>query len=233
MRLFIAFFLSFIYIHSNANPKDPKWLIRQINAKFDAVQNYTANVDMQFAIPGVRMSKMNGKVFFKQPDKFRIKAKGIFFLPKQNPIQQISSMLLDTSSYTAVNTGFEMIQNKECAIINIIPLEPNSELILGKFWIQTINPLIVKSQITTKNNGTVETENKYSNLAKYALPDEIILKVEVKKLKMSKMMALDLNKKSKTTADADKLETGSITLQFSNYILNKGISEVEWKQVTP
>ena len=133
------------------------------------------------------MLRLNGKVFFKSPNKFRIRTKGIFFLPKQNPLQNISTLLLDTASYTSVISGYEILNGKNCAIVNIIPLTANTELILGKFWIDTKNILILKSQITTKNNGTLETNSTYSSLSKFTLPDKLMIKVEIKKIKIPKM----------------------------------------------
>ncbi|MBL7764692.1 MAG: hypothetical protein JNJ58_01260 [Chitinophagaceae bacterium] len=204
---------------------DPGTLIRNLNKKFKLINDYTAQVYMQFDIPGVKMKSMNGKVFYKQPDKFRIKAKGIFFLPKQNPMQQVSSMLLDTMSYTSVISGYETIQGKNCAIVNIIPLKNTSELILGKFWIDLQNPLVYRSQITTRNSGTLDTESFYSDRSAYALPEKVIIHVEVNKIKVPKMMAADLNKKSKPKSDPNIKEKGTIILSFSNYKINTKLDD--------
>ncbi len=206
---------------------DPNALIRELNKRFSQVNDYTAHVRMTFDIPGVKMNTMNGKVFFKRPDRFRIRTKGIFFLPKQNPLQNMSAMLLDTSSYTSVMSGYEVVKGKKCAIVNIIPLKNVNDLILGKFWIDIKNPLVLKTQITTKNNGTIETENVYVANSTFTLPDQIIIKLETKKIKISKMLAADLNKKSKDTSKDNKLETGTIVLSFSDYKINTKFADSE------
>lgn len=205
---------------------DPKVLIRELNKKFAVVQDYTAKVQMDFAIPGVKMNHMSGQVYFRKPDRFRMKAKGIFFLPKQNPLQQIGSMLLDTSAYTSIISGYETIAGHHCAIVNIIPTKNNAELILGKCWIDVANPLIWKTQITTRNNGTIETQNQYGNDAKYTLPERMEIRLELKKIKVSRMIAGDINKKSKPkTAGEEPLQTGKISLQFSDYRINSHFPE--------
>jgi hypothetical protein len=38
------------------------------------------NITVYINIPGVKMKNLKGKVVFKKPNKFKIKAKGIFFL---------------------------------------------------------------------------------------------------------------------------------------------------------
>ena len=199
---------------------DPQALIRAVNKKFMLVADYKANVAMQFQLPGVKMDQLSGQVFYKRPDKFRIKAKGLFFMPKQNPMQQVGKLLQDTASYTAVITGYETVQGRRCAMVNIIPLRQDMDLILGKFWIDVQTPLIYKSQITSKNNGTIESESQFGDMAAYALPSSMTIRLEMNKIKMPKMMAADLNKKSSSKPAATGKEKGSITMRFSQYVLN-------------
>lgn len=228
MKKLISVFLVLLSFSAFAGD-DPKLLIRELNRKFNQVNDYKADVFMKFAIPGVKMNNMKGKVVFKRPNKFRIKAKGIFFLPKQNPMQNVSSMLMDTTSYTTIISGYEILEGKNCAIVNIIPLKAQDELILGKFWIDTKNPLVYKSQITTKNNGTIETQSYYSKNMNFALPDRIVVKVEINKVKVPKMMSVDLNKKSKPKTDAlQSKETGTIELLFTDYVINQKIDDKEF-----
>jgi hypothetical protein len=219
--LFVFLFLS---INTFAQ-EDAKSLIRSLNKKFSLLNDYQANIAMHFQIPGVKMNDMKGKVFFKQPNKFKIKAKGIFFMPKQNPMQNINAMLSDTASYTTVISGYEDVQGRKCAIINIIPLKSENELILGKFWVDILDPLIHKSQITTKNNGTLESYNQYGKYSAYLLPDKITVKVEVNKIKVPKMMAVDLNKKANAKSDSNQKETGVIEMTFSDFKLNSRFSD--------
>jgi hypothetical protein len=205
--------------------QDAKVLIRQLNQRMQVIQDYTASVQMHFDIPGVKMRDMQGKVFFKQPGKFKIKAKGIFFLPKQNPMQDVNALLKDTASYTTVISGYETIDGHDCAVVNVIPLKTDNELILGKFWIDVKDPLIYKSQMTTKNNGTLETSSIFGAYKKYGLPDALLIKVEVNKIKVPKMMSVDLNKKSAPKSDKNLKEPGYIQIKFIGYKINSRFSD--------
>lgn len=224
MKKLCLLLLCFVSMQSKADD-DAKKLIRELNKKLVQLNAYSADIFMKFDIPGVKMNSMNGKVFFKKPNKFRIRTKGIFFLPKQNPMENASNLFLDTSAYTTVISGYEMIGNRNCAVINMIPLKSESELILGKFWIDVANPLILKSQITTKNNGTIETQNFFGDMAQYALPSKIIILVEMSKMKVPKMMAMDLKKKSTDKAKVNVKEKGTIELNFSAYKINTKIPD--------
>ena len=232
MKYTFLLLLGFFCLHVNA-ADDPSKLIRILNQKFSRVNDYKAAVTMNFDIPGVKMNTMKGKVFFKKPDKFKIRTRGIFFLPKQNPLQTMSAMLRDTVSYTTVISGYEQIRGRNCAIVNLIPLKGMNELILGKFWIDVLDPVVLKTQITTRNTGTIETEMRYGKHERECLPDQMIIRVETRKIKMSKMLSADLNKKSKpSSGQPEKMETGIITLNFSDYQVNTGFADSELQRDT-
>lgn len=204
---------------------DAQTIIARVNKKFAVVNDYSADVYMAFDIPGVKIKNLNGKAFYKKPNKFRIRAKGIFFLPKQNMAQQMNGMLADTKSYTAVLSGHEKTGTVNCAVINIIPLTTEGELIIGKFWIDPVANQVMRTQITTKNSGTIETFNTFGANATQGLPAKIEIRVETGKFKVPKMFAADINKSSSSKNTAPPRKYGTIQLNFSNFKLNTKIED--------
>jgi hypothetical protein len=209
---------------------NPKKLITAVNAKFSKVKDYKAETHLHFEIPNVRMKDIDAKIAYKQPNKFKMKAKGVFFLPKQNPLQAVMTALGDTSAYQAVLSGTEVVAGQQCVIVSIIPLKDMNDLVLGKFWISEKQILVYKSELTTKNNGTVITENTFGNQAAYALPSAIKITMDVNKFKIPKMLALDINKKRKVEnpADANKKEVANIFLTMKNYQINGVVTEADF-----
>jgi outer membrane lipoprotein-sorting protein len=172
------------------------------------------------------MQPIDGKVFFKKPAKFKIRTKGIVFLPKQNPYYSLSA-LADTNSYTAVNTGEEKIGKVTAVIIQVLPNGGDNDLILGKFWIDKINNIVLRSQLTTKSAGTLLIDNSYgtgSSVA-YALPDRMTISVDMAKFKVPKMISADINNKSTHTANEPQKGTGVITLTYSGYAINQKVPD--------
>ncbi len=204
---------------------DAQAIIARVNKKFAVVNDYSADVYMAFDIPGVKIKNLNGKAFYKKPNKFRIRAKGIFFLPKQNMAQQMNGMLADTKSYTAVLSGYEKTGAANCAVINIIPLTTEGELIIGKFWIDPVANQVMRTQITTKNSGTIETFNTFGANAAQGLPSKIEIRVETGKFKVPKMFAADINKSSSSKSTSPTRKYGTIQLNFSNFKLNTKIED--------
>lgn len=223
MKIMLAALFVFLNCTSAVNAQTPKEIISRVNKNFSKVQDYAADLYMNFAIPGINIEPIQGKVYFKNPDKFRIKTKGIVFLPKQNPYYALA-LLKDTNAYTAIITGSEKIGNLNCSVINIIP-NAESDLILGKFWVDANKGLISKSQLTTKNNGTITIENTYGALSNYALPDKILFSIDVAKFKVPKAVAVDLNSKTTEKSEGSQKGIGTISLQFSKYLLNQKLKD--------
>lgn len=211
-----------------AQAQQPKEIIARVNQQFSKVLDYTADIQINFRIPGVNMEPAKGKVFYKAPDKFRVKTSGILFLPRQNPYQSLS-LLRDTNAYMAVSGGSEKVGAIMCQVINVIPSK-DGDLILGKFWIHHEKGLVLKSQLTTRSNGTILVENNYGSQERFALPDQMVFTIDMTKFKVPKTVAVDLNSKSKVTKSGSDKESGSIELLFSRYALNQKIKDEVFKK---
>lgn len=223
MKRFTLILFALSLVASISYGQEAKDLITAVNKKFAQVNDYKADVLMKFALPGIKINTLKGKVYYKKPNKLRIRAKGIFFIPRNNPMKDIPKLLANTKAYTSVITGYQTIQGTKCAVVNVIPLDPNLELIIGKFWVSVKDPLIYMSEITTKENGTIRTQNFYGKFAKQALPDKILIQIEMKKFKVPKMLAMDVKKKSRKKSEPVK-NTGEIYMLIDNYKVNTKLS---------
>lgn len=215
----LGLILGFACAFYQATAQSPKEIITRVNQQFAKVKDYAADINLNFQIPGINMQPIAGKVFYKTPDKFRVKTKGIAFLPKQNPYYALA-LLKDTAAYTALLSGTEKVGNATCFVINIIP-NKEQDLILGKFWIDYKKGVVMKSQLTTKSNGTITVESQYGKLESYALPDKMVFTIDMTKFKVPKAVAVDLNSKRKKTTNESNKSTGTIELVFANYAINK------------
>ncbi len=224
-KILLSFFiiLSACFISFSQTPNQ---IINTVNERFNKVQNYKANVLITCLIPSINVNPIKANVIYKKPDQFKIKSTGILILPKQTSNFLFTS-IADTTAFTAVKTGEEIIGGIKTSIINVIPNQDTSDLILGKFWIDAARGLVLKSQLTTKSQGTILIENTFGSMIQYALPDKMLFTIETQKFKLPKALTLDINRSATTnTADDGK---GRITLLLSNYVVNKGVSDDEFK----
>jgi hypothetical protein len=102
-----------------------------------------------------------------------------------------------------------------------LPSNDAGEIVLAKIWVDTEEALILKSQITTRSNGTVVADYQYGKQKEYGLPDELTFSVDVKKFKIPKGVVADINRSKTVEEPKNSGKTGKINIQFSNYMINK------------
>jgi hypothetical protein len=226
---FAFLLLLFLPMFRATSGQTPDQIIATVNNRLNRINDYRADVVVVCDIPSIRIKPIQARVIYRKPDKFKVKAEGILVLPKQNA-NFVFAALSDKDTYTAVGTGTEMINGTKTDIVNVIPSADTSDLILGKFWIDALRGLVMKSQLTTRSQGTILIEFTYGSQAGYGLPDQMVFTIDAAEFKLPKSLALDLGtssagKKSYTTSGK-----GKITLTFTGYDVNKGVTNRELEE---
>ena len=221
----------FIIVSISGFSHDADAILSRVVSKINTVKDYSVDANIKADIPLIKILPVKASIYFKQKDKFKVVSKGIAILPKQG-FTDVNSFLMKKSSYMAVDGGVKTIDNVKTNLITVIPTGENSEFVLAKLWIDSKNDLILKSQITTRSSGTVTVDYSYGAEAEYGLPNQLIFDVDVKKFKLPKSVAADLNKteKDKQKSKKNKDQKGTITIKLSNYKINKGISDEFFKE---
>lgn len=208
-----------------AAQKNPNQMLRGVYQKMMKVTDYSVEATIRAEIPLIKILPVNAFIYFKQPDKLKVKSKSIAILPRQS-FNDVSKIISDTVSNTAVFTGKEKIGNSLTQIISVIPTVDTGELVLGKFWIDYARNLVLKAQLTTRSSGTLLIEFSYSNLIDYGLPEKMILTVDIKKFKIPKAMASEVDNQQKSTNKENKdAKKGIITIDLKNYKINQGLKD--------
>ena len=223
--------LLFISIYSIGFSQDADAILNRVVTKINSVKDYSVDANIKADIPLIKILPVKASIYFKQKDKFKVVSKGIAILPKQG-FTDVNSFLMKKNSYMAVDGGVKTIDDVKTNLITVIPTNENSEFVLAKLWIDPKNDLILKSQITTRSSGTVTVDYSYGPEAEYGLPNQLVFDIDVKKFKLPKSVAADLNKteKEKDKAKKNKDQKGTITIKLSNYKINKGISDDFFKE---
>ena len=222
--------MSLLFLGFGTFGQDAEKVIDKVNAKIASVKDYTVNAHIDADIPMIKIMPSNAKIYFKQKDKFKIESKGITILPKQG-FTELNNFLSDKSKYTAVFGDSLKIRDVETRLINIIPNSSSGEIVLAKIWVDVKNFVIMRSQVTTQTNGTVKTDFKYGSQLNFGLPSELKFEIDVKKFKMPKSVAADINKTSTDQKKKSKPRTkGNITITLTDYKVNDGLSDSIFKE---
>ncbi|MFM6945586.1 MAG: LolA family protein [Flavobacteriales bacterium] len=227
----LPLFLGILIVSSTAfvRAQDPNLLLKEVRLKLEKVSDYSAQVHIHANIPMIKIDDVNAKVYFKQPNLFKVESKGIAILPKQG-MGDLTAFLSNEKGYTCALNGTKMIGSVQTKVISVLPLTENSDLILVKLWIDPIKDVIMKAQVTSKANGTLDIDYFYADQIKYGLPSKLVFTIDVKKFKLPKSVAADLHQTKKKPSNSKEAQDGKITLDFSNYQVNKGLSTQFFKQ---
>lgn len=228
MKNFFCVWMIVVLTVSVCSGQDARSMLRDVSTNFLKVKDYTVDATIRLDVSFIKMLPVNAVVYFKQPDKIRVKTKGIAILPKQG-MDDMLRTLSDTNAYMAVFFGKDKIQDRIVSVINLIPLSDTSDMILGKFWIDSEQKLVLRSQITSKSNGTVQADYNFSEHKKYALPSSVLFTVDTRKFKIPKALAADINSISNKKEDTPGDSKGRIEITFSNYRINTGLSDSFFK----
>ena len=115
--------------------------------------------------------------------------------------------------------------------MKIIPELDAGDIVLTKMWIDEESLLAMRTETTTRNDGTVIMEMQYAAYAQYALPDRVTIFMDLKDYKLPKVVTLDYNQsadlKPKKKTENQK---GNIQIKYLKYEINKGLSDGVFNQ---
>ena len=231
----ILLFLLYSFLFSN---ESEDYYIRKTNEKFNEVNDYQVEMIIRVKVPAFRMPKKKYKVFYKKPNKIKIKSKGFGILPK-------------TGLFTSPNDNFDNLKNitmiydqdisnhvilKGDLIVDSLKFDMPNEYSRITFdpivevKIDTINWVI--KNVTTKLDTLklFQINNNYDIYNdKYYLPKESVVKYFIKDKKLFNWINKDASNvigQGKELANRnDSIVEGTITVEYNNYKINKGIKD--------
>ena len=193
-----------------AQDANPTW--QRLIKKFNLVKSYDVQATIKPQIASIRMLPVKANIHFSYPSTFRMKSAGISILPK-NGFSELPLLFSHPEQYTAISSGID----KQWEVLTLLPKDTEADIVLAKIWVDTKDYVVTKTQITSRSNGTVSCDFSYAGERSLGLPSHMKFIIDVKKFKVPKGVATDINR----TTDASKLEKqpkkGSIEIDFHHY----------------
>jgi hypothetical protein len=216
-----------VFVTLTAAAQDANLLIRQVRDKLLKVQDYKAQAVLKTDVPFIRIPQSAVDVYFKRPDKFKIKKEGgISVLPKGGVSFNINSLLAG-DKFTAVAGGETALGATNVKIVKLLPLDESTDVVLITLYIDDKSLLIRKATTTTRDNGTYEMEMEYGKYANWGLPDKVVFVFNTKDYRLPKGMTLEYEGGTKTppASKTTKEQKGRIEVRYNDYVINKGVPE--------
>jgi len=221
----MLFFVQGLYAAEDATK-----LFYSLRSKVLSVKDYTADVKMKIDVNYMHIPQLKGTLYFKTPDKMRLERHGgLSILPKKN-INLTLSNLIPGGQVTVIDVGYDTRGGKKVRVIKVIPEDDLSNIVLTKIFIDEANMLALRTETTTRNDGTVLMDLEFGHYTNYGLPDKVTIFMDLKDYKLPKGVTMDYNDAPTPAPSADKTkkvkaQKGTIQIAYLKYTVNTGLKD--------
>ncbi len=203
-------------------------LLEKVKIKLEKINDYEATGEMKTNISFLKVPVAQVNVYFKKPNKLKIKNdNGISLVPKGTVSISLNSLV--GGQYQALDAGLDKINGIAVKVIKLLPLDNNSDIAVSTLYIDEARLLVLKAVTTTKDSGTNELELFFNKYAASALPDKVIFTFNTKDYKLPKGITFDYDDGTKKIPVTDKSNKGKIEITYSSYRINKGLADSIFK----
>jgi outer membrane lipoprotein-sorting protein len=230
MRIITIYFLLLFMLPVQvvAAQPDANTLFLKMRQKLEYVKDYVADVKMKVDVSFMRVPQLHGKLYFKAPDKMKLdRSGGISIMPRKS-ISMTLNNLVPSGEATVIDAGVDQVGSIKTRVIKVVPGTEQTDIVLTKIWIDEERLLALRTETTTRDNGTINMDLVYGKYADIGLPDKITFFVDVKEFKLPKGVTMDYDQgqqPKKTGKEGPKLKKGKIEITYLNYQVNKGIPD--------
>jgi len=206
-------------------------LFNTIRQKLTLVNDYVADVRMKVDVSFMRVPLLTGKLYFKAPDKLKLERNGGISIMPRKSISMTLGNLIPSGKATVIDAGSEVIDGHPARIIQVVPQE-ETDIVLTKIWVDVARGLALRTETTTRENGTVRMDLEFAKYASLALPDRVVFVLDIKDYKLPKGVTMDYDdgtQEMMARAKKLKMKKGRIEIRYLNYAVNKGFSDTIFK----
>ena len=238
----MIFKILFLFLLANSNAfsnKNPEYIIKKTDDQFREINNYQVDMVISIAIPAFRMPKKKYKVYFKQPDKIKVKSRGFGLLPKTgmftSPLENFSNL-----SNIRFSKDFSRTDPNEIMLVGDLVLDSLALDVPNEYARLTFKPTVdvkvdtqnwVITQVLTKIDTVkiMEINNFYDIVDdSFYMPIRSTVEYYVKDARLSKWINKDIGtimgNNHNMNIESDMVK-GLISVNYAKYRVNRGIKD--------
>lgn len=238
----MIFKILFLFLLANSNAfsnNNPEYIIKKTDDQFREINNYQVDMVISIAIPAFRMPKKKYKVYFKQPDKIKVKSRGFGLLPKTgmftSPVENFSNL-----SNIRFSKDFSRTDPNEIMLVGDLVLDSLALDVPNEYARLTFKPTVdvkvdtqnwVITQVLTKIDTVkiMEINNFYDVVDdSFYMPIRSTVEYYVKDARLSKWINKDIGtimgNNHSMNIESDMVK-GLISVNYAKYRVNRGIKD--------
>ena len=232
----------FLFLLANSNAfsnNNPEYIIKKTDDQFREINNYQVDMVISIAIPAFRMPKKKYKVYFKQPNKIKVKSRGFGLLPKTgmftSPLENFSNL-----SNIRFSKDLSRTNPNEIMLVGDLVLDSLALDVPNEYARLTFKPTVdvkvdtqnwVITQVLTKIDTVkiMEINNFYDIVDdSFYMPIRSTVEYYVKDARLSKWINKDIGtimgNNHNMNIESDMVK-GLISVNYAKYRVNRGIKD--------
>lgn len=197
-------------------------ILSNIEAHFEGIQDYTVTLDVALDMERLKVPKMKATMYFKQPDKVHFQSEGFALLPKEG-IAFTPGSLRRRFTVDSVKAG----PGDELTLTMRAKAE-QSRLRKAHVVVNTKQWTISRLSFLQFDGRSLSAEFLYARIENRWLPSQVVLTFASDSAQTDPTDLIDKPPGAQRPSQVPR--KGSVTVRYSDYKLNTGLSDELFEQ---
>ena len=204
-------------------------ILRHLQSKSSEIEDYTVRLRAEIDMEKVRVPPMDITVYYKRPDKIHVLSKGFAMLPRDGIF--INPDRFSQEAFYMSLLGKETLKNIETYKIELVPRKEEIKIRKLTMWVDPDRWVLLRVHTISWRGLSVYVDFEYALFSdKYWLPVRAVANINLSGFKgFSPYYKMFGREKENASESGDK--TGRITIEFSDYKINIGLSDLIFEQL--
>nr|WP_249665501.1 hypothetical protein [Mucilaginibacter sp. Bleaf8] len=195
-----------LWVHAQKIDAD----LLRIKQRMDSVQHFSAMVTLNLDVPFIQMPTKNAEVNYQHGSGMKFASKDFVMLPKRG--LDFSMNELFKHPFITVDRGTITRGGKMLKVINLIPTDGKSDLVMAVLYMDTKARHLVESEINTRKDGSYTLQMQYQ--PGQTLPQNVEAAFAIERLKIPLNFMGKDTKIDRKKMRSMETKTGKIKMQF-------------------
>jgi len=220
--LLIGLLLNSAFGQRSAKIQNADEILSKTVKGFAEVMDFSAVIDAEIAMERVQIPKMHAEVFFKKPDKVHFSSQSFLLVPREG-ITLNPAVLQE--HYLPTSAIRDSLDGKKMFKLLLAAKDAKTRLRALSIWVDPLNWTIAKIETIPYEGRTLSMIFTYEcQMGKYWLPSKLIVSFSSESERGQKDSSRSTDNQFENL-QRSMPRAGSVTIVYSNYKINSGLSD--------
>ncbi len=204
-------------------------VLARCERNYQGIADYTVDLQADLDMDRVRVPRMQATMYFKAPDKVHFQSPNFALLPREGFGVPVTTLI---ERYDATYKGEEVIEGVTADRVHLVAKDPAARLQQLYVWVDQSNATIKKMETVPYQGRSVSMRFFYKKQDdRYWLPDTMNVRLTVPQPdSLAEGRDTEAARPGEMRDVRRGLRSGTITVTYSNYRINTGLSDDLFKQ---